>query len=238
MSRARHDVILRLLRREGTTTVAAIAAEAGTSRRTVLRDIGALRDQGFLIRTEAGRGGGVHLDPTSPDRAAPLAVTEVFALILLVAAMRAARSLPFADLADAGLARIERSLAPDRLRDLRRMLDCLHVGQLSPRQELSDLGPMDPALLPAFEAAFLTLRPLGFRYRDAQGRATAREVEPQALLILPPLWYLVAWDPARGDFRRFRMDRITAPRVVDGPAFRRRRVPFAADVCPWASLPR
>jgi predicted DNA-binding transcriptional regulator YafY len=236
--RLRQDAIVRSLRRQGATTVGALAAEVGASRRTVLRDIGALREQGFLIETEAGRGGGVRLDPQSVQTTARLTVAEVFALVLGIAAMRAARSLPFADLADAGLARIEKGLPPDRLRDLRRFLDCLHVGQLSPRQDLSDLGRMDPGLLPAFEAAFLDRRLLRFRYRDRNGTDSAREVEPQAMLILPPLWYLVAWDPAREGFRHFRMDRISAPLLVEGSTFRRRHVPFADDVCPYRQLQR
>ncbi|NKX43787.1 helix-turn-helix transcriptional regulator [Roseicyclus persicicus] len=237
-ARDRQDAILRHLRRSGSATVAALAGEVGASRRTVLRDIGALREQGFLIRSDCGRGGGVHLDPSSLQRTARLTVTEVFALLISVAAMRAAGSLPFAGLADAGLAKIERSLRPDAVRDLRRLLDCLHVGRLSPLQDLSTMGAMDDALLPAFEAAFLGQRHLRFAYRDAKGAETRREVEPQALLILPPLWYLVAWDPARGDFRRFRMDRISAPELVEARPFRRRHVPFDQDVCPYRALGR
>jgi len=58
---------VRSLRRNGTSTLADLAGAVGTSRRTVLRDIGALRDQGF----------------------------DVFALLISVASMRAAGSLPF-----------------------------------------------------------------------------------------------------------------------------------------------
>jgi predicted DNA-binding transcriptional regulator YafY len=76
-----------------------------------------------------------------------------------------------------------------------------------------------------------------FQYRDAAGAVTGRLVEPQAMLILPPLWYLVAFDPSRDDFRRFRMDRISRPEVVDGSSFRRRHVPFEDDVCPYTDLP-
>lgn len=235
---ARHATILRSLRRSGATTVAALASEAGVSRRTILRDIGALREEGFVIHADPGPGGGLRLDPGSVQLTARLSVAEVFALLLSVATMRAGGTLPFSALADAGLARIERSLPPDRLRDLRRLLDCLHVGKLSPLQDLSDLGPVDPALLPAFEQAFLQRQRLRFRYRDASGRLSGREVEPQAMLVLPPLWYLVGWDPARDDFRRFRMDRITLPEPCPGTQVRPRRVPFEDDVCPFAALQR
>ncbi|MBX9750852.1 MAG: WYL domain-containing protein [Roseococcus sp.] len=236
--RLRHDAIVRLLRRQGSATVQELAGEVGASRRTILRDIGALRDQGFIIHSEPGRGGGLQLDPQSVQTNPRLSVPEVFALLISVAAMRASGALPFSGLADAGLAKIERALPPDKVRDLRRFLDCLHVGRLSPQQDVSTLGSMDAALLPAFETAFLRRLRLRFRYRDAKGEVTGREVEPQAMLLLPPLWYLVAWDPAREDFRHFRMDRISRPTILEGPSFRRRRVPFEADVCPFRDLPR
>jgi predicted DNA-binding transcriptional regulator YafY len=236
--RLRHDAIVRSLRRNGASTINDLAAEVGASRRTILRDIGALRDQGYAIHGESGRGGGMQLDPQSVQTTTRLSVAEVFALLISVAAMRAARSLPFSDLADAGLAKIERALPPDKVRDLRRFLDCLYVGQLSPRQDLSDVGRMDAALLPGFETAFLDRRLLRFDYRDGKGAQTRRTVEPQAMLILPPLWYLVAWDPDRGGFRHFRMDRISTPQALDDTSFRRRHVPFEKDVCPYRDLPR
>lgn len=236
--RSRHDAIVRSLRRRGSATIDEIAGEVGVSRRTILRDIGALREQGFVIHSEPGPGGGVHLDPQSVQTSTRLAVAEVFALLISVAAMRAAGNLPFSGLADAGLAKIEKALPADKVRDLRRFLDCLHVGKLSPLQDVSDLGPLDPDLLPKFETAFLRRQFLTFGYRDAKGHETHRQVEPQALLILSPLWYLVGWDPARGDFRHFRMDRISAPRPVEGSSFRPRHVPFADDVCPYRDLPR
>jgi predicted DNA-binding transcriptional regulator YafY len=236
--RTRHDAIVRHLRRSGTATIDALAAEVGASRRTVLRDIAALREQGFVIYSEPGRGGGLQLDLQSMQTTTRLAVAEVFALLISVAAMRAAGHLPFSGLADAGLAKIEKTLPPEKVRDLRRFLDCLHVGKLSPLQDLSDVRSIDPDLLPTFETAFLERLHLKFHYRDAKGQQTVREVEPQAMLILPPLWYLVAWDPARQDFRHFRMDRIDEPKIVEGTRFRQRHVPFDEDVCPYSSLPR
>lgn len=231
--RLHHDAIARTLRRNGTSTIDELAQEVGVSRRTILRDISALRDQGFVIHSESGRGGGLHLDPQSVQTTARLSVAEVFALLISVSAMRAAQNLPFSDLADAGLAKIEKALPSDKVRDLRRFLDCLHIGKLSPHQDISDLGPIDPALLPAFETAFLQQHHLRFQYRDAKGAQTSRQIEPQAMLILSPLWYLVAWDPARDDFRHFRMDRISLPEMVEGTSFRRRYVPFQKDVCPF-----
>lgn len=231
-ARLRQDAIVRSLRRNGTSTLADLAEAVGASRRTVLRD------QGFGIYSEPGRGGGLQLDPQSVQTTARLSVTEVFALLISVASMRATGSPPFSGLADAGLAKIERALPPDKLRDLRRFLDCLYVGQLSPLVDISDLATIDPALLPAFETAFIQRQYLCFQYRDAKGAMTSRRVEPHAMLILPPLWYLVAWDPAREAFRHFRMDRIGRPEVEDGATFQRRHVPFEDHVRPVRNLSR
>jgi predicted DNA-binding transcriptional regulator YafY len=103
-ARLRQDAIVRSLRRNGTSTVADLAEAVGASRRTVLRDISALRDEGFVINSEPGRGGGLQLDPQSVQATARLSVAEVFALLISVASMRAAGGLPFSGLADAGLA--------------------------------------------------------------------------------------------------------------------------------------
>ncbi len=236
--RLRQDAIVRNLRRNGTSTIANLAQEVGASRRTVLRDISALRDQGFVIHSEPGRGGGLQLDPQSVQTTPRLSVAEVFALLISVASMRAAGNMPFSELADVGLAKIEKALPSDKVRNLRRFLDCLYVGQLAPQVDISDMGATDPSLLPAFETAFLQRLHLRFQYRDAKGTVTNRDVEPQAMLILPPLWYLVAWDPARQDFRHFRMDRISTPEFVEGITFRRRHVPFEDNVSPIRNLPR
>ncbi|WP_082113975.1 helix-turn-helix transcriptional regulator [Kiloniella litopenaei] len=152
--------------------------------------------------------------------------------------MRAAGNLPFSALADTGLAKIEKALPSDKVRDLRKFLDCLYIGKLSPQVDISDMKAIDPELLPAFETAFLKRRHLTFQYRDAKGIMTTRIVEPQAMLILPPLWYLVAWDPEREDFRHFRMDRISKPTYVENTSFRPRHVPFENHVSPMRDLSR
>lgn len=231
-SRSRQAVIVRSLRRSGASTIEALCEEVGASRSTILRDLTALRDEGYVIIAEQGRGGGLYLDPSSVQTTAKLSVPEVFALIIGISSMRAAGSLPFARLADSGLSKIEKSLPPDKLRDLRRLLESLYVGPLAPEVDVSNVGEIDSGLLPAFERAFLERLSLKFDYVDAKGKKTQRCVESQAILILPPLWYLVAWDPSRSDVRHFRMDRIGRPDVVEGSTFRLRRIEFDAGVQP------
>ena len=231
-SRSRQNALIRSLRRNSATTIETLSDEVGASRSTILRDLSALRDEGYVIHAEQGRGGGLYLDPGSLQTTAKLSVPEVFALILGISSMRAAGSLPFSGLADSGLAKIEKALPSDKLRDLRRLLDCLYIGPLAPQVDVTNVGEIDSDLLPSFEQAFLECLHLQFDYLDAKGVKTKRRVEPQAMLILPPLWYLVAWDPTRNGIRHFRMDRISKPEIAEGPAFRKRNIVFDAGVQP------
>ncbi|MEP5762569.1 MAG: WYL domain-containing protein [Litoreibacter sp.] len=236
--RLRQEAIIRSLRRNGSSTIASLTEQVGASRSTLLRDISALRDQGFVIHSEPGRGGGLQLDPRSVQTAPRLSVTEVFALLISVASMRAAGNLPFSSFADAGLAKIEKALPSDKINDLRDFLECLYVGELAPQVNRINIGIMDPDLLPEFEVSFLQRQHLRFEYCDAKGVTSIRTVEPQAMLILPPLWYLVAWDPARDDFRHFRMDRIREPHCIEGTTFRKRHVVFDDTVRPLDNTQR
>jgi predicted DNA-binding transcriptional regulator YafY len=88
--RGRHDQLVRLLRRRADWTVAGLAGELGVSRRTVLRDLGALRDDGFELDTFSGPGGGVRLNPASVMLTSRLGTSEVIALIVSVEIARTA----------------------------------------------------------------------------------------------------------------------------------------------------
>ena len=236
--RQRQENIIRTLRRNGTITVNDLAEKVGASRRTILRDISALREEGCIIHGDPGRGGGLQLDAHSVQTTTRLSVAEVFALIISVTALRSTGEFPFSGLADTGITKIEKALPVDKSRDLKRFLSCLFVGKLAPAVDTSNKGAMDPGLLPAFETSFLQRQHLQFQYKDAKGNRTQRKVEPQAMLILPPLWYLVAWDPSRKDFRHFRLDRISQLVCLEGESFKRRRVPFEDHVRPICDLSR
>ncbi len=226
----RRDQLLRLLRRRADWTVAGLAGQLGVSRRTVLRDLGGLREAGFDLATFSGPGGGVRLNPTSIMITSQLRADEVVALIVSVELARAAKTVPFAAGAEHALARIEQALPASRAAELRTLRERILVGGPS-----ADARPaaFDPTLVEAFETAFTTTRLLAFTYRDQQGRSAKRQVEPHGLLVRPPLWYVLAWDTGKNAPRLFRADRISAPAVVDH-TFVPRPSDLVTGVCPDA----
>lgn len=226
----RRDQLLRLLRRRADWTTAGLARQLGVSRRTVLRDLDGLREAGFDLAAFSGPGGGVRLNPASIMITSQLRASEVVALIVSVEIARAAKTVPFAAGAEAALAKIEQALPASRADELRTLRERILVGEPS-----RDARPaaIDPTLVEAFEAAFATTRLLAFTYRDQQGWATKRQVEPHGLLVRPPLWYVLAWDTGKNGPRLFRADRISAPAVIDH-TFVPRPSDLVTGVCPDA----
>ena len=87
-------------------------------------------------------------------------------------------------------------------------------------------GPtVDAALLATLATACRDQLRVAFDYRDGRGQASSRMVEPQGVAHASQRWYLVAWDPARDDWRIFRLDRIAGPATT---ARTSRRVPRLA----------
>jgi predicted DNA-binding transcriptional regulator YafY len=56
---------------------------------------------------------------------------------------------------------------------------------------------------------------LRFHYVDAKDRESKRQGEPHGVVYVHPRWYLAAWDLVRDDWRTFRVDRITRPKLDD-----------------------
>jgi predicted DNA-binding transcriptional regulator YafY len=97
-----------------------------------------------------------------------------------------------------------------------------------------DGAAVDATLLATLAAACRDQLRVGFDYADGKGRASTRLVEPQGLAHTGYRWYLVAWDPAREDWRTFRIDRIAgAPEV--GAHFAPRPPPEGGDLRAYVS---
>lgn len=206
--------LLDFLRAHEATSVATIAGELGVSRRTVLRDLAALRDQGWPIRTDAGPGGGVLLDRDRGLTAVHLSSDELASLWLAAQLSATASPLPWGSAARSALDKAFASLPPARARPLRQLVKRVVVGRPATPRIRDELGRAPPELVDAFERAFAQQLCLAFDYIDRRNNATHRIVEPHGLLVEPPAWYVLARDTATGAARMFRMDRIRRARVV------------------------
>jgi len=82
-----------------------------------------------------------------------------------------------------------------------------------------------PQALTVIAAACRDHERLRFTYSTRDDTTSRREVEPHSLVNAGRRWYLPAWDCGRGDWRTFRVDRITRA-ASTGVRFEPRELPI------------
>jgi len=209
----RLDLLTRVLRDRPGTTAGELARELGVSSRSVFRDLDALRERGYPIESSRGRGGGLRLHPNWGLGRVLLARDEALCTLLGLAV---AEKLGFP------------MFAPELARARRKIADAFPTAerrQIAPLRERILIGGTasaevrrsyrDPATAPMrrLQAAFVDERVVRVEYIKEGGATIERRLEPHALIINWPAWYLLAYDRVRGGSRTFRLDRFVTVEV-------------------------
>ena len=214
--------LLSLLQARAGWSGAELADELGVTTRTVRNDVQRLRDLGYPVPASPGVGGGYRL---GAGAALPPLLLDDEEAVAVAVGLRTAAGGGVTDIQETSiraLAKLEQVL-PSRLRHRVQALQAATVEVPAPGRPT-----VDAAVLTALAAACRDHQRLRFDYRDHDGSASVRSVEPHRLVHDRGRWYLVAWDSDRADWRTFRADRIQ-PRIPTGPRFVP-RVPPGGDV--------
>jgi len=190
-------------------TAQSLALELGVSLRTVRRGLRLLRDQGLEVDAQSGRGGGLRLTGSSGTRAVDLQHREVLDLLLALAIAQSLQSPLLLQSVRSLRHKLGNTFAPGQRRQVDRLRHRVLVGARASAEVQSTVPAISMQGVETLQDAFLHQRLLRLRYRDAQGVASVRTVEPQCLLINVPVWYLLAWDRTRQAPRTFRLDRMS-----------------------------
>jgi predicted DNA-binding transcriptional regulator YafY len=194
-----------------------LAERLGVTTRTVRNDMERLRSLGYPVHATPGVGGGYRLGAGAAMP--PLLLDDDEAVAVAVGLRTAANGTVtgIQETSVRALAKLE-PLLPSRLRHRVNALQTATV-------EIPTSGPtVDAEVLTAIAGACRDQQRLRFDYRDHDGSAGVRTVEPHRLVHDRGRWYLVAWDVDRQDWRTFRADRIQ-PRIPTGPRFAPRDPP-------------
>jgi predicted DNA-binding transcriptional regulator YafY len=194
-----------------------LAERLGVTTRTIRNDVERLRGLGYPVHATPGVGGGYRLGAGAA--LPPLLLDDEEAVAVAVGLRTAANGTVtgIQETSVRALAKLEQIL-PSRLRHRVNALQTSTVG-------IPTSGPtVDPEVLTAIAGACRDHQRLRFDYRDHDGAASVRTVEPHRLVHDRGRWYLVAWDTERRDWRTFRTDRIE-PRIPTGPRFTPRDPP-------------
>jgi predicted DNA-binding transcriptional regulator YafY len=175
-----------------------LAESLGVSLRTVYRDVADLQLSGVPIEGEAGVGYVLRKGADIP----PLMFNadELEALVVGTRFVRAFGGTRLGASAKAALLKIEAVLPPE-----------LHARSERSRIFAPEVARMESSgLIDRLHAAIEARNVLRLDYRDQDGHASAREIEPLCLAFWGGSWTIGAWCRLRADFRSFRPDRIDA----------------------------
>jgi predicted DNA-binding transcriptional regulator YafY len=223
--------LLSLLQTPREWTGAELGERLGVSPRTVRNDVDKLRELGYPVLATRGAAGGYRL---GAGAAMPPLLLDDEEAVAVAVGLRTVATGAIAGIEEASLralAKLEQVL-PARLRT--------RVGGLrsiiTPVPFASAAPTVDPDVLTAVAAACRARERLRFSYLSHDGSASERDAEPYQLVNWGRRWYLVAFDVGRGDWRTFRVDRIT-PRTPGGGRFTPRPLPAAdpAALADWVA---
>lgn len=181
-----------------TVSASALAHRFEVSRRTIERDLAALRDAGLPMYASTGRAGGYGVLLHDGEILLMFTPQEVTGLLLAVAA---AGHAPYVDSARTAAARLRDALpAPTRVA----------VDELRNRIRSSIPGDRatSPRIKETLEEAVRTGRVVNLEYTDDEGARTTRAVDAVGFYGGGGAWYLIGWCHLRKDRRLFRLDRI------------------------------
>jgi predicted DNA-binding transcriptional regulator YafY len=190
-------------------SAARLAEEFEVSRRTIERDLDALRQAGVPLYAERGRRGGHHTLDRTGNVVLTLTTPEVVAL--LVALASSSPDMPFADAGTTAAQRLLDGLGTGtriEVDELRRLI----------RTAEPERAPAPARIRRTIEEAVRRSVVVNIDYVDQYGARTARAVEATGLYFGGDGWYLVGWCRLRQGGRIFRFDRIRSARLTKEPA--------------------
>ncbi|KAA5825926.1 WYL domain-containing protein [Saccharopolyspora hirsuta] len=216
--------LLSLLQSRREWSGAELAERLEVTGRTVRRDIDRLRELGYPVSSTTGTAGGYRL--ASGKNLPPLLLDDDEAVAVAAGLLTAASGsvTGIEESSVRALAKLEQVL-PARLR-----AQVAAVAGATVPMVVRDGPQVDAAILATVAAACRDHEILSFDYVKRDGSAQPRRVEPHSLVAVVGRWYLIAFDPERGDWRTFRADRLRDP-LATGRRFEPRELPAdsAAD---------
>ena len=211
----RLNLLIQLLRNAEVWQAAELADELNVSLRTLMRDIEALREQSYPIEAERGRGGGIRLLPNWAVKNIQLKDREVISLLLSLSISEKMNGPLFQS--DLGIIKqkMMASLSPHQVRNVKELKNRIFIGDRASEHVMNNFQEKYFKKLELLQYAFVNCQKMEMNYISEKKEITTRVVEPHALYLNWPVWYLICHDELRDAQRAFRVDRIKSIKLVD-----------------------
>jgi predicted DNA-binding transcriptional regulator YafY len=196
-------------------TAGHLATEFGVSLRTMMRDLKTLKDKGYPIDTDKGRGGGVRLYPRWGVGRLTMNYREVIDLLLALSVLEKLNSQLFLNNLESVKNKLHASFPDSQRPKIRMIRNRILIGELAPATAIQNYSTTvnnhqnDIVLESFFEQKCLDIC---FIQKD--GTMTKRLIEIHFLYLNWPIWYLICFDHLRKEPRTFRIDRIQLANIT------------------------
>jgi predicted DNA-binding transcriptional regulator YafY len=202
------------------------------------RDLGALRDRGYPIEADRGRGGGVRLHASWGLGKVLLSSEEALCTLLSLAISEKLGFPMFASDVSRARKKIVDAFPTGERKRIGPLRERIFVGRPASDFVRASYSTPESGVMRQLQLAFVRLGVVRADYVKETGERTNRRLEPHAMLITWPAWYLLAYDHMRGEPRTFRFDRFRNVMVEDGPGFKARPREIAMAILgPHCELP-
>lgn len=215
----RLDELTGLLKSSDHHIASVLAVQLNISPRTLMRDLDVLREKGFPIETDQGRGGGIRLNRHWGIGRLHLNYREIIDLLLSLAVMEKIGSPVFFRNLKAVRNKISASFPQEQRKKIQSLRKRILIGGLASEYVLDNFQTAVKASADLLYESFFEMKTLNIIYEDAEEKKTKRTIEPHYLFLNWPVWYVMAWDHLRNDVRCFRLDRISNAKI-EGDSFK------------------
>ena len=218
----RLDLLTRVLRDRPGITVADLARTLAVSARSIFRDLDHLRERGYPIEADRGRGGGVRLHASWGLGKVLLSSEEALCTLLSLAISEKLGFPMFASDVSRARKKIVDAFPTAERKRIAPLRERIFVGRPASAAVRGSYAAPESRVMRQLQIAFVREAIVRAEYVKETGEASERRLEPHALLITWPSWYLLAYDHLRSGARTFRFDRFRRVEIEEGSTFRAR----------------
>lgn len=222
----RLDQLIGKLKTSETYTAGTLAEELGVSLRTMMRDIKTLRDKGYPIDADKGKGGGVRLYPRWGVGRLTMSYREVIDLLLALSVLEKLNSQLFFNNLESVKNKLYASFPDSQRPKVNEIRSRILIGENAPTDAIQNYSTsaknqQNDTIL----ESFFDQKCLDICYRQKDGTVSERVIEIHFLYLYWPIWYLICFDHLRKEPRTFRIDRIQDAEMA-GDKFQSRTISF------------